>query len=249
MSRVIRYNTIHIDESNIFTPDVADPLSEVADIALLEEMEEDAEAIRKRLLDQASKEANSIIDSAKIKSVQIVSVAENEAKQRAKEVYDEIKQQAYDEGYEKGEQEAKKIIDRANKELEDAVKEKEQILRNIEPEVVDLMTKILEKLLGDMVKINKQVILGLVRQGMNQATTIGSINVRVSQADFEVTIKAKDEIMAVAKGAENIEIIKDLSLKQSDCIIETPFGNIDCSLEQQFKSIKENLYYILSHRG
>jgi flagellar biosynthesis/type III secretory pathway protein FliH len=43
--------------------------------------------------------------------------------------------------------------------------------------------------------------------------------------------------------------VKDLSLNPTDCIIETPYGNIDCSLERQMQDLIENLYYIYEQNG
>ena len=83
---------------------------------------------------------------------------------------------------------------------------------------------------------------------MSQTKIMGDIFIHVSADDYESAINDKDDIVSSREGSVNIEIIKDLSMNVGDCLIETPFGNIDCGIDQQLKEVKSNLYYILENR-
>ncbi|MCL2699868.1 MAG: FliH/SctL family protein, partial [Defluviitaleaceae bacterium] len=88
----------------------------------------------------------------------------------------------------------------------------------------------------------------IIRKGFSESKMSGDITIRVSDADYEATYESREEIQQYADAGAKLEILKDPSLTQGDCIIETPFGAIDCSLDQQSESLKKNLYFISENR-
>jgi len=42
----------------------------------------------------------------------------------------------------------------------------------------------------------------------------------------------------------NIEIAKDVTFKKAECILETPLGSVDISIESSYRMLKENLTYL-----
>jgi flagellar assembly protein FliH len=105
--------------------------------------------------------------------------------------------------------------------------------------------------MGDAVEINPGVVTALIRAGFAGATlsTKGEITVRVSAQDYEEVAAHKDEIMALVGGAAELSILQDMSLAPTDCLIDTPYGRIDCSLKPQYKALRENLVYLLSQKN
>jgi len=53
-------------------------------------------------------------------------------------------------------------------------------------------------------------------------------------------------LLAAVEGGAEVEIVKDLSLGKAECIIETPYGSVDCSLEGQIEQMRESLMMILN---
>jgi flagellar assembly protein FliH len=86
----------------------------------------------------------------------------------------------------------------------------------------------------------------MVKAAMSEISTIGGVKVRVSSHDYADVEAARDEVLALIEGGAELEIIKDLSLGKTDCIIETPFGSVDCSLDTQLSVLKHNVYLILN---
>lgn len=197
---------------------------------ILQKAEHDADQLRRK----AAGEAASIIEDAKKQAT-----AESQA------IKEQARSDGYQEGLQKATSEGEAIKAQANKVLEDARRERAETEASLEPDMVDLINKIVAKLLDDTIRINPGVIINLIRQGLAGATLTGNIFVHVSQYDFEEVTENKEALLAMTDGSVKLEIIRDLSLNRMDCVIETPFGNIDCSLTQQSDALRENLNYIL----
>jgi flagellar assembly protein FliH len=140
------------------------------------------------------------------------------------------------------------IREEAQQTLNDAIAERAAMQEALEPEIIEMIIGITEKLLGNIVEVNPAIIVNLVKQGFAAAAISGDVKVNVSAEDYDAVSKSKNELLALTDGASKVTVVKDLSLSPMDCVIETEFGNIDCSLGQQFESLKANLTYILNNK-
>lgn len=192
------------------------------------------------LISQAKREADSILALANLKADSIIFGIEASNKN------------GYNEGYEKGYAEgleiAEKLKEEAKSIVENAEIEKKNILDSIEPEILQIIVDITEKLIFKTAEIDKNVVSILIKTALAGLTVIDNVVIRVSTDDYLDVVKNKQEIICGIEGLVNIEIIKDLSLDTNDCIIETSYGNIDCSLKNQFASLKSDLFYLLETR-
>jgi flagellar assembly protein FliH len=194
----------------------------------------------------ANKKSESIINDALKKADDIIQNAIKQAEQEGKKIIDEIREQGYREGIRNAESEGSQIRAQAEQVLNDARMERKSIEESTEPDMVDLIIKITAKLLDNAVRLNPAVVLNLIKQGLSGATLTGDVMIHVSPHDYDVTANNKEAIQAMAEGSVRIEIKRDPSLNPMDCVIETPFGNIDCSLGQQFENLCHNLAYVLN---
>jgi flagellar assembly protein FliH len=200
---------------------------------ILASAESEAERLKTKVLADAENEAKSIVSEAHAEASKIKTEAYNEA---------------YGNGLKKGEEEAKLLVKDAEQIKAEAYIEKNKILNSAEPEAVELISSIVKKLVGDIYAVNPSVIMFLIRQGLAQVAAAGDITIHVSRQDYDGLIPNKEEILALAEAGTKIDIMRDVSLNPSDCVIETRFGNIDCSLNRQYEALKENLYYICKNR-
>lgn len=200
---------------------------------IIRNAERQAEEIRSRARVESEHEKSAILKKTDIESAQVLA---------------ESRKQGYKEGMETATCEGNAIKAEARQVLEDAKAEHKKMQESLEPEIVSMIIAITEKLLGNITELCPAVILNLIKQGFAEATISGDVTVYVSAQDYEKVLENKYELMALAGGAVELQITKDLSLLPMDCVIETPFGNIDCSLNQQFKALRENLTFILTSR-
>jgi len=196
-------------------------------------------------LDEARDEAEIIILKARNEAQMIIDNAEREVERERAETLENARSQGYGDGYNKGAAEAEALKREAEEAMRDTRAEYEEMLNNLEPQAVELIIKILNKLLGGSVRFNPQVILNLIREGLYGVVGSDGVKLRVSTDDYDYVYGHLDEITEYA-GANSVELIKDAALKPMDCVIETSYGNIDSSLDQQFESLKADLLYTLS---
>ncbi|MCL2216329.1 MAG: FliH/SctL family protein, partial [Defluviitaleaceae bacterium] len=210
--------------------------------------ENQAKSASARIIRQAEQQAEEIVSSARAAATQEQNTIRANANAEAKRITSEAREAAYKEGMDAATREGDAIKAEARQTLESAVAERKAMQESLEPEIVELIIGITDKLLDKAVAINPSVITNLIKQGLASAVITGDIIIYVSPQDLEQVQEHKDELVALADGSVKMEIVKDLSLNPMDCVIETPFGDIDCSLGQQYDQLKANLSYILNNK-
>lgn len=263
MSKIFKASSVKMDIKNKFNVDVPEIKSftgnndiesyEYADVSEIPVINKDIieEDINEEnpddIINDAREQADIIIEEAEEQARQYLEEVKNNFELEKAEEFENCRKEGYEDGYNEAMAKTEDMMNEAKQTLNEAISEKEKILESIEREVVNLVVSISQKLISDSLRINPKVVMYLIRQGLEQATVKGKIAIHVSVEDYDTVLKNKSEIVAMTDGNTEIEIIKDFSLNKGDCIIETPFGNIDCSLQQQFEELKENLYYIMKN--
>jgi len=196
---------------------------------------------------EARGEADYIIRNAHSKARLITETAEKETDRLRTEVLESARAQGYDEGFNKGVSDWDKMKREAEQLLFETYAEREAIIKGMEPQMINLVIKILNKLLGD-IRINPQIILKLIHEGLSITVGSDGVKLRVSPHDYDYARGHMDNIREYA-GSNSVELISDASLKPMDCVIDTAYGSIDSSLDQQFESLKADLLYTLNGAG
>lgn len=253
MPKILKSSNIVIDSDNKISIAVTDPSVFLQRVKIehedqLVDSDEPVEDIAEDILQRAHIEAEMIRNKASLDAQTIIDDAKEHADEVAQEIYESNRTKGYEEGFANGQAEADKLIHQAKQILDDATREREAMLNTAEPELIELVTKIVKKLLFIEADINPQIILNLIKRGIAGATLTGNVIVHVSPDDYDTVMQNKDIILADMDTMSKLEIVNDLSLNKSDCVIETTYGNIDSSLEQQFNLLKKDLLYILDTR-
>ncbi|MCL2840817.1 MAG: FliH/SctL family protein [Defluviitaleaceae bacterium] len=253
-NRVLKAGTVSVDQGNKVVIDVAQNLlanqpidTEDNEIPEPDKMVQ-AQNAAKRIIRQAEQQAEEILANARNSAIKEQSLMLNTAKAEAARITSEARDIGYREGMDAAVKEGEAIKAEAKQVLENAIADKTAMQANLEPEIVEIITGITEKLLNKAVVINPAIITNLIKQGLSSAIITGDVIIYVSPDDLEQVQSCKEELMAYTDGSVKLEIVKDLSLNSMDCIIETSFGDIDCSLGQQFETLKANLSYILNNK-
>ena len=255
LPRILKSSTFTVDDENKVLIDIMPPHEEIlleADEteALGEDVPEEPKGpTPEEILVKAKNEAEAIVRDAEAQAEALRLEAEKTAAELAEKQAAESRKTGHAEGYAEGVAEAQVLKENAQRVLDEAYAERQRILEGAEGDVLALIDKVVRKLLADTKRVHPQVILTLIREGLVDAPGVGNITIRISQDDYSMVAAKKDEIAKRLDGSTAFEIVKDLSLNPSDCIIETPYGNIDCSLDRQMQDLIENLYYIHEHDG
>ena len=197
--------------------------------------DEEIEGKSSHILEMARREADLITEKAKA-----------DAERLRKEAYEEGKNQGYDEGAEiaKGEieQEKKELhIQEANlkKKYKDHVKD-------IEPTMVRIMSDLIQKITGVVVKDKEEVILHLISKAFEGIGKTDEYIIRVSNEDFEYVNSKKDFLMGAIEDEAKLTIIQDSNLTKNQCIIEDDQKAIDSSLDVQLENLITDLRLLIS---
>lgn len=209
---------------------------------LLIEARKKAEIQKQKILESAKKEAAQIIQKARKEIEDTKREVLQNAEIEGDKLREESRRQGYKEGMDRGERETEGIIQEANDTLKEAKKEKETMLQEIEPHVLDLIIQICEKVLNTSLIFKPESILYLIKKGLYEVDEEEEITIMVSDADYETVLNHKEELGKL--DLEQVKIQKSNALKMGDCIIETNYGNIECSLNRQLGQIKQELAII-----
>lgn len=194
--------------------------------------EKEAPKSPEQLLMEARETCDAIIEEAKID-------AENQR--------ETIKAAAYDEGYQEGMARTEAILaenqDQFQQERKAFEEEYRALVKSVEPRMVQLVIKLVEKLVGYSIA-SQEIIEFIIKKGFEEIELTGHICIRVSEADYEYVLAHQNTIFKNVSAKTSTEILLDYNLSQTDCIIETDIGNIDCSLENQLRRLTTELNLI-----
>lgn len=195
---------------------------------------EDAKQMYLKIIEEANAEAQSILENANTDAQNITSSAlENGYRE------------GFEKGYMEGRKEAQTVINEASELREFLDKRRDDLFNEAEEQVVQLVLDLAKKVIGDEITQNREAILNLVNQALQKCAFKKKLVLKTSPQDFEFILDNKDRICMMVEGISDIDIVSDLSLSQGSCIIETPSGEINSSIDVQIKEVEKIFAYLL----
>jgi len=192
---------------------------------------------------EAQAQVREMMDEASEKAAQIIEDAQNEIEEERK--------RAYNEGYAEGEREGKQIyedkLDEQLRENEQALKtvldeiarERENTFSELEEEIVVLALEIVKKIINPAQEELDNVYTSLIKNALRQMPTDGKFIIRVSPAEYEKYFSSGSAVIELDSGiAVTATMLRDVSLEQGDCVIDTEDVTINAGLESQYKYVK-----------
>ncbi len=170
----------------------------------------------------------------------------NNAHQQAQEIMASAQQQGHQEGYDVGYQEgvaaAQALQADFEQQKEDLEKQYQQIVDELEPEMVDVLTQIYEHVFNIELREDKGIILHLLKSALSRIEPGNNLIVHISSDDYDDVMEQKDELDAcITSPNTTMEIIEDPLLKENECMIESDSGVFDCSLGVELSEITRKL--------
>lgn len=244
------------------------------DIPKTTEKSDDNIKIKEMYIQEAILECEKIINKAEVESQRIIEDSKeqhesmiNIAYDRAKEITDESRENGYNEGYkigynegygkgygeghEKGYDEGKAVSDKLIQDSltikEGYINEKNNLLKDLEQDIIDLVVNIYEKVIDKKTEEDSEIIISLVLNGIRNLDLTEKLTIITSKEDYGILEMSKDIILAKASMISDLNIKYDISLEKGDCILETSKGNIDVSVKNQLEEVKELLTTILNN--
>lgn len=247
MSNVIKSKYVFLNEDKLITPQST--VSTKVNNNINQENDTDQLKILSRISKQNHiLEAQKIIASAKSQATKIIQDAREEAEKEANVIAEQIYAKAKDEGYEEGLKEAKGKANELEAILrvafESKLKKQEEdynnLVKSLEPNLAKLMIGLINKITGVLIK-NNQVIEHLISEAITNSDKSSQYIIRVSEEDFDTVNMQKEQLRSLVDESAKIEISIDKGLIKNQCIIDTDFGLIDCSLDVQLANLYQDI--------
>lgn len=220
---------------------------------------EEAKEKYDEIIKKAKEEAKAIIDKAYKESEEKLS----KAYKKSKEIFKKSEMKGYNKGYElgmekglnegwekgynEGKKESEKLIDEALDIKNDYVEKNNILLKELEEDLIELVIAIYEKVLYKKVEEDKDLIVSLVLNGIDNLEISRKLTIIVSKEDYDIIEQAKNIVLAKASLISELDIRINSDMKKGDCIIETSKGSVDVSVENQLSEIRDLLKTILSN--
>lgn len=198
-----------------------------------------------KILDDAHKMYANIIEDANNEAKRIVEESIAAIEEHKKKVMKDAYEQGFNKGYEEARRKKEEVIEEA-KRIRDSLDERKKcILKESEQEVIKLVLDISKKIIRDEIKQDKDIIISQIKLALDKCSYKNNVSIKVSSEDYHNVSANRNVIESLVEGISEIEIIEDRFLKKGDCIVETPSGEVDSSIELQLKQLEEAFYFAL----
>ena len=182
------------------------------------------------MISDAKQEAEKIISEAKAQEEFIKSQAE-------KTGYDA----GYKDGFSSGEDEQNLLIGRIHKIIESIMKRREEILKETESQIVELILLMTRKVVKVISENQKQVLANNILSALNKVRSKGEVILRVNLDDVKIAAQNLSEFTKRVENVSKITVVEDSTVEKGGCIVETDFGEIDATIHSQLHELEEKI--------
>ena len=211
--------------------------AEDAAFAEVKKQTDDAQIIKA----DAENEAFQIIQKAKQEAEQIIAEAQTQRDKLQLEAKSQGFEQGHSEGYEKGAAEVNRLIERMHKILEAVMQRREEILKDTESQIVELVILMARKVIKILSENQKNVVMANVVAALKKVRTRGAVTLRVNLEDVKLTTANISEFIKHIENVEGITVLEDSSVEKGGCIVETDFGAIDARISSQLTELENKI--------
>ncbi|AZK47796.1 flagellar assembly protein FliH [Paenibacillus lentus] len=212
------------------------------------QMLSDAKEFAERQIREASEQAENMLAEAKL---QIESWWQ-EQREQDEDLIEALKSEGFSQGYEEGKLQAEQslqakieqMIGEASAVLEQAYAEKERIIQEAEPFVVELSCSIAEKVIDKQLALEPDYVLDIVKKSLARKREQGVIALCVSPAQYAFVQASREELNLVIDSQADLQILPDASVQDRGCVIRSAFGSVDARIDTQLAEIKKELLRI-----
>lgn len=164
---------------------------------------------------------------------------------RTQEDISSIEQEAYEksfaqgekDGFEFGEKKAIKIIENIEALFNEMASLKNDVLKQYEREIIDLIFTVAEKIVHHEVRSKESVIKNAIFDALELAIEKSKVVFNVNPDDYDFVEKLRPELFKQNKGLKSIVVTSDPGVSRGGCYLETPYGNIDATIESKLETI------------
>lgn len=192
----------------------------------------------------AQKEADDIIAKAKAEAAKILADAHDEEQKIKSEASEQGYKNGYNEGCASGEEEMNRLIERLHKMIEAVMLRREEILKETEQQIVELVILMTRKVVKIISETQKTTIMSNVLAALKKVRTRGEVTLHVNVEDLKLTTANVSEFIKRVENVDGIKVVEDSTVEKGGCIVETDFGAIDARISSQLSELEDKIMEI-----
>ncbi len=194
---------------------------------IIAEAEQKGREKAQKIIEHAQDEAKKLIDQAKIYGESAKQESQREGFKLGKE-----------EGYKAALEEFVKYMDEAKNLITQLVREREQVLNSVEPELARLSVSIAEKIIGEEMQLNRDTVINIIKNAMQKVKSSEEVTIKVNPDDLDYVNENRDVFTRLVEGLKSLEITSDPRVDKGGCMIETNLGSADARVSTQLEAIE-----------
>jgi flagellar assembly protein FliH len=208
----------------------------------------DAEETAQKILQEATELAEQVKQQALTEIERWWEEKRREAEELFQKAMAEGKEQGFAIGHEEGRQlalqEEQATVQAARDVLTAAYAEKEKIIAEAEPFLVELSMEVAKKVIGKELSTCPEAVLEIARRVLRRSRVHGHITVCVNHHYFDFLQEHRTQLLELLDGQAELSIYPDHTVHDGGCVIRTPLGSVDARIDTQLSEIKQVLLEI-----
>ncbi len=120
-------------------------------------------------------------------------------------------------------------------------KERRAVWKSLEPQMIDLVFEMAQKVIKMEVEASRTVALSVVQNCLRRVADSSTLRIRVNPDDLEEIRGHREEILELVDGVPHLEIIGDRRVGIGGAVVETGSGVIDARIDTQTTEIEGTL--------
>jgi flagellar assembly protein FliH len=205
----------------------------------------DAKEFAERQVREAAEQAERLLTEAQER----IEAWWQERREQDEHMIEALKAEGFSQGYEEGKAQAEaamraqidEMMNEAGSVLQQAYVEKERIIQEAEPFLVELSCAIAEKVIDKQLELEPDYAMDLIKKSLARKREQGILTLCVSPRDFAFVQAAREELSLAIDSQAELQILPDPSVKDRGCVIRSSFGSVDARIDTQLSEIKKEL--------
>lgn len=198
-------------------------------------------------LEEIQAQADQIIADARAEADQILEDARAHGEAQKEEVLRQAREQGHEEGYAAGMQEVEAMKAELAEKEQALMADYEQSIMEIEPMLVETIGGVYEHIFHTDLSDRKDIIMYLIQNALQNTDTTADLMIHVSKEDYEYISANKEVLFDGIPGADNTEIVPDITLSAGSAMIDTGSGIFDCSIGTELAGLRKQLMLLAYH--
>jgi flagellar assembly protein FliH len=159
-----------------------------------------------------------------------------------------LEREAYEKGFDQGQKDGlvlgEKRTEKTLKQVKDLLHTltnlKAQIYRESEQEILKLALAVAQKVVREHAQVDRQMVIRAIRSSLDFLIDKSRLTVRINPIDRKEIQRFLPDFMTEKKIGK-FELTEDRSVEMGGCILETGFGQINATIDEQMAAIQNEV--------